>query len=155
MDEQQQMSETDGARRDGGYSLVEVLIALVLMGIAMVPILLAGVVSVKASAQSRSSAKVETVLANAADRVNRATGTCDYSVYVQAAALAAGWDANKASASYEWYEPADLPTQLGTWNSGACPNGIHADGLVQKVTISVQSPDGKVSRSLTVVKSDV
>lgn len=141
--------------RDAGTSLVEVLIAVVLMGIAMVPIMLAGLMSVKASAQSRSAAKVETVLANAADRVNRATGTCDYTVYVQAAALAAGWDASKASASYEWYAPAALPTQLGTWNAGACPNGVHADGLVQKVTISVQSPDGRVARSLTVVKSDV
>ena len=155
MDELQEALETRGAPRDGGYSLIEVLIALMLMGIAMVPILLAGVMSVKASAQSRSSAKVETVLANAADRVNRATGSCDYTVYVQAAALAAGWDASKASASYQWYSPADLPTQLGTWNAGACPNGTRADGLVQMVTISVQSPDGKASRSLTVVKSDV
>lgn len=141
--------------RDAGYSLVEVLVALVLMGIAMVPIMLAGVMSVKASAQSRSAAKVETVLANAADRVNRATASCDYTVYVQAAALAAGWDAGKASASYQWYAPASSPTQLGTWNDGGCPNGVHADGLVQKVTISVSSPDGRVSRSLTVVKSDV
>jgi len=140
---------------DRGFSLVEVLIAIALMGIAVVPILLAGAMSVKASAQSRSAAKVETVLANAADRVNRAEPGCDYTIYVQAAALAAGWDAAKASATYQWYQPAALPTQLGTWNSGACPTGVYAEGLVQKVAITVQSLDGRVTRSLTVVKSDV
>lgn len=151
----QQMDRVTPGRADRGFSLVEVLVAIVLMGIAMVPILLAGVMSVKASAQSRSAAKVETVLANAADRVNRAPESCDYAVYVQAAALAAGWEAARATATYEWYEPAELPTQLGTWNGGACPDGVPQPGLVQKVTITVRSADGSVTRSLTVVKSDV
>ena len=41
------------------------------------------------------------MLANAADRVNRAGESCaGYDVYVQAAALAEGWDAGQASAVY-------------------------------------------------------
>ena len=42
------------------------------MGIALVPIMLAALMTVKASSISRTSARVETVLANAADRVDRA-----------------------------------------------------------------------------------
>ena len=78
-------------RRDAGFSLTEVIVAVLLMSIAVVPIMLAAGVSVRSSTQSRTLARVETVLANAADRVNRAPEGCDYGIYVQAAALAEGW----------------------------------------------------------------
>jgi len=146
---------------DAGYSLVEVAVAVALMGIAVVPIMIAGIVSVRASAQTSSAAKVETVLANAADRVNRANEDCDYDDEVEAAVLSAAsqspaWENGTAVAAYEWYQPAtESPVTLGTWNAGACPGSDRPEGLVQKVTITVTSPDGKLSRTMQVVKSDV
>lgn len=143
------------ARRDAGYSLTEVLVAVVLMSIAIIPILLAAGLSVRTSSQSRNLARMETVLANAADRVNRASEGCDYKIYVEAAALAEKWNPSQASVSYQYYVPAASAANPGTWQAGACPDGVRTPGLVQMVTISITSPDGKNIRSIQVVKSDV
>ena len=55
-----------------GFSLVEVVIALALMGTVSIAALSAVTTSIKTSSVSRSAAEVETALVNAADRVNRA-----------------------------------------------------------------------------------
>lgn len=142
--------------RDSGQSLTEVLVAITLMGIAMIPIMLAGMSTIKASASSRTAARVETVLSNAADRVNRAGAGCNYDVYVQAAAQAVGWNASQATATYAYYVPAASPVTLGTWVAGACPTGgVRPAGLVQKVTITVTGPIGNTQRTIVMVKSDV
>jgi Tfp pilus assembly protein PilV len=141
--------------RDAGFSLTESIIAVALMAIAVVPILLAAGLTLRTSSQSRSLTRVETVLANAADRVNRAPEGCDYAVYVQAAALAEGWQASQAAVSYQYYEPGASATTGGAWKSGACPSGVRSTGLVQMVTISLTAPDGMTVRTVQVVKSDV
>jgi len=141
--------------RDGdrGSSLVEVLMAVVLTAIAIVPLMGASWALVRNSA--RNSTQVETVINNAADRVNRAPAGCDYSIYVQAASMAEGWSPNQASATYKYFVPGvDAATQ-GSWSTGACPNGVRPAGLVQLVRVTVTSPDGIVTRSIQVVKSDV
>jgi len=143
-------------RRDAGFSLVEVLVAITLISITVIPLMLSGIVLLRISGQTHTIAKVESVLSNAADRVNRAGEGCDYQVYVQAAALAEGWEADRASAVYEYYVPADnSPTVLGTWVAGACPGPQRPQGLVQKITITVNSPDDRIQRTIVVVKSDV
>lgn len=141
--------------RDAGFSLAEAIVSVALMALAVVPIMLAAALTVRTSSQSRSLARVETVLANAADRVNRAPESCDYSVYVQAAALAEGWDSSQTAVSYQYYEPAASATQSGTWQTGACPNGVRPDGLVQMVTITLTGPDARTVRTIQVVKSEV
>ena len=85
---------------DRGSTLVELVAAVALTGVVIVPIMAASWSLVHNSGFSRSLSKVETVVNNAADRVNRAPTSCDYSIYVQAAALAQGWDVSTVSASY-------------------------------------------------------
>jgi prepilin-type N-terminal cleavage/methylation domain-containing protein len=143
------------SRRDAGFTLTEVIVAVVLMSTAVVPIMLAGLLTVRTSGQTRSLTRIDTVLANAADRVNRAPNSCDYSVYVQAAALAEGWSPSQATVSYKYYSPAANASNPGTWTSGACVNGVHTVGLVQMVTIGITNSDGTVLRTIQVVKSDV
>jgi len=143
------------ARRDGGFTLTEVLVAIVLLALTVIPLMLSGVVSIRSSGISREVARVETVLANAADRINRAPEGCSYDVVVQAAALAEGWPSTTVTVSYAHYVPAATPTQWGSWVAGACPGQQRPQGLVQKVMIDVTSPSGNVSRALVVVKSDV
>ena len=145
----------DRRDRDAGYSLAEVVVAIVLMGIAVIPTMMVGIVSIRTSSQTRTSARTETVLANAADRVNRASEGCSYDVYVESAALTEGWSSDTISATYEYYEQASDPSTIGIWHSGACPGPVRPDGLVQKVTIHVTSPDGRITREMVVVKSDV
>ncbi len=143
-------------QRDAGFSLVESVVTIMLVGIAMVPLMLGVFTNVRASSQTRTAAEVETVLVNAADRVNRAGEGCDYDVYVEAAALENGWKSELVTAVYEHYVPGPTsPIDVGTWVAGACPGAQRPDGLVQRVTITVQSPDGSLTRSLVVVKSDV
>jgi type II secretory pathway pseudopilin PulG len=142
---------------DAGFSLVETLMTLTLVGMVIVPTIEATMVSVRASSRAREAAEVETVLQNAADRVNRAPTNCDYTVYVQAAAQAKGWDPGHAAASYQYYVPGSsaLAATPGTWMTGACPGGVRTPRLIQLVTITITSESGKVQRTIRVVKSDV
>jgi type II secretory pathway pseudopilin PulG len=151
-----QVPDPQAESRDAGFSLVEAIVAILLISIAVIPLMLAGITSIRVSAQTNTIAEVETVLVNAADRVNRSSEGCDYDVFVQAAALENGWQSAQATAIYEYYEPGDdSPAVAGVWVMGACPGAQRPEGLVQRVTITVTSPDGKISRSLVVVKSDV
>jgi Tfp pilus assembly protein PilV len=140
---------------DRGNSLVEVLMAVVLTSVAIIPLMGASWALVRNSAQNRSSTQVETVINNAADRVNRAIPGCDYLIYVQAAAMAEGWQPTQASATYQYFVPNANATLPGTWVAGGCPNGVRPAGLVQMVRITVTSADGRVTRTIQVVKSDV
>ena len=142
-------------RNDRGFTFVEVVVTVTLMAIVVAPILAAVSTAVRESARSRSAAQVETTIVNAADRVNRAPKVCDYNVYVKAAVRAQQWDENRASIVEEHYvPPADL-SQQGQWVPGACEIDTATDLLVQRITITITSPDGKVSRTIQVVKSDV
>jgi prepilin-type N-terminal cleavage/methylation domain-containing protein len=144
-----------GGRADRGFTFVEVVVTVALMAIVVAPILSAVGVAVRESSRSRSSAQVETAVVNAADRVNRAPKTCDYTVYVQAAVQSQGWSADRAVAYHERYVPAATPNLPGTWVEGACEISAPTPLLVQRITITVISPDGSVRRSIQVVKSDV
>lgn len=144
-----------GRARDTGSSFVEVVVAVVLVGTTLVSLLTTVMTTVTSSSQSRSLSQVNTVLQNAADRVNRAPKRCDYAVYVSAAAQSQGWAPTTAVSTYEHYVPNTNPSLAGTWAAGACPLAGADELLVQRVTITVTSPDGKVSRSIQVGKSDV
>ena len=149
-------------RHDRGFSLVEVVIAIALVGMVVVPILRAVSTSIVASSTSRSAAQVETALVNAADRVNRAPVHCDYSVYAQAA-VQTQWGpeaASRVTLTQYYYVPGASAAAAGAWVPGpagtpACEIGTPTDGIVQKVRIAITSPDNKVTRTIEVVKSDV
>ena len=150
---------TGGATReqrcDRGFSLVEIVITVALMSIVIVPVVNAVISTVRASTRNGVAAEVETVLQNAADRVNRAPKRCDYTVYVQAAAQAKGWAASNATLVESHYQPGATPAQTGSWKAGGCPGSTRPDLLVQRVEISVVSPDGGSRRTIEVIKSDV
>ena len=144
-------------RPDAGFSLVEIVATISLIGLILLPILNSAIGAVKASSLSREVAEIETVLQNAADRVNRAEPqACDYAVYISAAAQANGWDASQVTATYQHYvlDPSEPVTKPGTWAEGGCPGGVKVSGMVQLVTITVVSDSGHVRRSIKVVKSD-
>jgi prepilin-type N-terminal cleavage/methylation domain-containing protein len=146
-------------RRDRGFTLIEAVIAIALMGTVAIASLSAVTTSIRASSVSRSAAEVETAIVNAADRVNRAKKSCDYTIYAQAAVQTEGWPASAAVVTQQYYQPSGSPSVAGQWLEGplsapACP-GVQSDLLVQKVTIQITNPDGNVTRSIEVVKSDV
>ncbi len=153
-------TERPGRAADRGFSLVEVVIAIALIGLVIVGMLEAVRVSVAASSANRAAAQVETAVVNAADRVNRAPKRCDYTVYAQAAVQTQGWQPSSATVLHEYYEPGATASDQGTWLTGAasspgCAGQAPTDLLVQRVTITITNPDGNVRRSIQVVKSDV
>jgi type II secretory pathway pseudopilin PulG len=145
---------------DEGFSLIEVVIVVMLMGLVITSVLSSVITSIATSSVTRLGARVETVIVNAADRVNRAPKACDYAPYAQAAAQTEGWSPSTTTVTQEYLVPGASPTAQGAWQSGtgttpACPTGTLTDLLVQRVSITVTSPNGRVSRFIQVVKSDV
>lgn len=154
------MDDSNGGRggrwgRDGGFSLVEVVLGVTIMGTVLVPSLDAVFASVRASAAVREGAQIETVLQNAADRITRAPKRCDYSVYAEAAAQTEGWSANQVRVAMWHLVPGADPTLPGSWAPGGCPGDLPTELLVQQAEVSVTGPSGRVERSIRVVKSDV
>lgn len=148
------------ATSDRGYTLIEAVIVVALIAMVVLPVLAAFQTSIRASSTSRDAARVETALVNATDRVVRAPKRCDYVVFVQAAVLSEGWDADRASVVNEYWLPDPGTVGSGTWRQGSpsspgCPGAAPTEGLVQRVTITITGPGGRVSRTLQVVKSDV
>jgi prepilin-type N-terminal cleavage/methylation domain-containing protein len=146
--------------RDQGFSLVEVVMTITLMGTVLLSIMDASIAGIKASTSAGDLAQIETVLQNAADRVNRAPLKCNYDQYVKAAAQAATWDPATATAEYWWFKPGADATDPGQWKTPVVPNdACSTPGIagkdVQLVRITVTSPNGKVTRSMQVVKSNV
>ena len=147
-------------RRDSGVTLIEMVIAIVLMGTVVVAILNATSTSIRTSSVSRDAAQVETVVVNAADRINRAPITCElrgYQEYAVAAVRSQGWWTNEgefaqaADVRHEFYDPAASPP----WREGVCPVDDFGKRLIQRVTVTITSPKETVSRTIQVVKSDV
>jgi Tfp pilus assembly protein PilV len=144
------------AQRDEGFALPEILMTIVLMGTVLIAVMNAAIAGVRSSASTAYASQVETVLQNAADRVNRAPQSCTYSSFVRAAAQSVGWSGDLVSATYHWYEPGSAANIQGSWGgdgSTACDPADPGHN-VQLVSITVTSPDGQVTRQLKVVKDD-
>lgn len=142
------------ARRDAGATLTEIVVAVALLAIIVVPVLGGLIAATRASSVARASSNVETALINAVDRINRADAVtnqlCDYYPYARAAVVTQGWSDSEVSVVNE-----HLDLDAAAWVSGGCPSGLYQAGLVQRVTITIRDPEGHISRSIQVVKSNV
>lgn len=159
-DERPGRDEQAPAHQDRGASFVEIIITISLLGVVVAAILTATATGIRVSSLDRAAAQVETAIVNASDRLNRAPKRCDYTIYAQAAVQTQGWEPSTVSLVHEYYVPGPSAGTEGTWTTGAptspaCPGPAPEDLLVQRITMSITSPNGDVTRSIQVVKSDV
>jgi Flp pilus assembly pilin Flp len=136
--------------RDRGASFVEVVLAIVLISLVVLPLMATVRTAIKVSRTNEMTAIAETVVVDAADRVNRAPLACDYSVYVKAAVQIRGWSPSQATVVHEYYD-----TDTKDWAPGGCKLALPTERLVQRLTMTIQTPNEGPSRSVQVVKSNV
>jgi len=170
---------TDRRRGDDGNTFAEILVAIVLMGTAIIAVIggIRGVIS--ASKVNEQQARVEAVLTSASDRLRAADYVpCpdldgDYGQLSAAAAAAVGWDGETVDIIEVQYWDAsaggstasgDQIEADGAWsdvNSLVTASGCQSDinlttsRTLQKLTIEVTSPNGNITRSIEVVKSPI
>jgi type II secretory pathway pseudopilin PulG len=165
-------------RRDRGSTFTEVLVAIVLMGIAFSAVIAGIRTIIAASSTSDDQAKVEAVLNSASDRLaNWAYKPCPgangevYAPIVSAASSSVGWEnSTVAIVSVEYWDPSnggantgDLIDADGSWSAtnsfagAGCNEDINltTSRTLQKIRVSVTSPNGEITRVLDVVKSNV
>lgn len=169
----------DRRRPDRGNTFSEILVAIVLMGTAIVAVIggIRGVIS--ASKANEEQARVEAVLTSASDRLRAADYVpCpdvdgDYGHLSAAAAAAVDWPASTVEiVDVEFWDASAGGTTAtgdeieadGAWSSvnslvtasGCQPDiNLTTSRTLQKLTIEVTSPDGRLTRSIEVVKSPI
>lgn len=139
------------SRGDSGSTLIEVLIAIALMGTVVAAIAGAMLTSLVASSTAFDVAELETVLINASDTVHRATPSCDYNAAVDAVGVAEGWPSGSLTSVSEIL--VRDPDGSNARFESACT--VVQAGDVQTVVITATHPSSGVAQSLKVVKSSV
>jgi type II secretory pathway pseudopilin PulG len=152
---------------DVGATLVEVLVAIVLMGMVAVSILPAMWTSVKVARFSDGQAQVEAVLGAAVDKVaNQPWMACP----TQSAGTGYQARARAAASIYEWPDTSVNVARILYWDvttkSWSTTNPVAADcgnaqttlskeRTLQLVTIEVTHPEGRISNTVDLVMGDL
>jgi prepilin-type N-terminal cleavage/methylation domain-containing protein len=139
-------------RDDAGVTLIEVVVAIALLGLAAVAVLGAFATLSVTSTRHRDLADVQSVLASAAEMVTAPSTTrvacaspSNYQTAARAAVLPASWSPNTVLVTAVQYWD-------GTNFGSAC---YDSKGFrLQKITISVTSMNGRAAQSVDVYKGD-
>jgi type II secretory pathway pseudopilin PulG len=155
-------------RADRGYTLIEQLIGIALMGTIVMAIMGGMWAVVRVSVMNDERAKVQAIIGGAGDRLtNYAHVKCPeqdtlntYLNEVRAAADTVGWPHSTVEITdYRYFHP-DTGTWEDTysWQSSDCttnPVFLTREKTIQKITITVTAPNGGYSQSIDIVKADI
>ena len=139
-----------GRPTDGGFSLVEVLIALVILGLGFTALLGAMGTAFSGANTFRGQSNAGTVVISAVERVKDAAySSCatpsTYLTAAQEAAQTAGWPASAVKVDEVRY-----------WNGftygSTCQEATSPYLAMQLITVSVTSPDSRAVERLQVAK---
>ena len=157
--------ERERTERDSGYTLIEMLIAIVLMGSIVLAIMGGMWAVVRASSQNDERAKVGAVLGNAGDAISNyryvACPEIDgvYDQFAEKAAESVGWlPSNVAIVRYQYWNPVSEDWDDSNSIQGDDCNpliGLTTSKTPQKLTIRATAPSGNYSATLDIVKTDI
>jgi len=159
-----------GAECDHGMTMIEVLVAIVLIGLVVTAILTTLTTTTTASAVDRDHAIAFTWLQAASDEVYRdarvpctsgqAAAISAYDAAAKSVPRPARWASEPtaviAVTDVEYLGRLD-PTADFDWDAAYCfEGGIYADSplYTQRVTIEARSPDGRIVKTIQMVKSE-
>jgi type II secretory pathway pseudopilin PulG len=148
--------------------MLEVLVAIVILGMVVGAVMGGLSLAIGLSTRTTSRAKVDALSLAAADRLASApyvacptnSGAGSYESAVQAATSTVDWPNSAVQITrIEFWQPTS--SDAGTWNTanglspGECasPASLTTSRILQRVTLLVQSPDGRYSRVTEVVKT--
>ena len=133
-----------------GETLVELLVAIVIMGITVVAVMGGFLTSIKLSDVHRKQATVGALARDYAEQVQRYTAGTGYLACAGTAAYDPGTVGYALPADYSGYTAAVTSvrywTATSTW-AATCSS----DRGLQQVTVQVSSPDGRAAESAVVV----
>jgi prepilin-type N-terminal cleavage/methylation domain-containing protein len=138
---------------ESGFTLVEMLIAVFIMGLIATAVLGALGTVVRASRSSNELARVEAVMSAAADRL-------EVTPYIPCATTSSyAPPVKSASGTVEWGPSTVSVLSVTYWNGTAFVAGPCSTtstlNAIQRITFEVVSPDGVARRQMEVVKTDV
>lgn len=136
-------------RSEQGISLAEVLVAMAILGLAVVTILSGYTTALLTAGRHEAAVKADAVSRLVAEAVKgQAYDPCP-----------AGYAVGPALVPYpEGWGPGDVALDIVYWSedtdrfSGSCPGG--GDDGLQRVSILVRAPNGRGERTLQVLKGD-
>jgi type II secretory pathway pseudopilin PulG len=129
-----------------GETLLELIMAVAILGVAVVAIGSGILVSVLVSDQHRKQTTADYFLHNYAETLQPLYATCSGATppnYIGIASLVAPAGFNPPSASVKFWDPISA-----SFSSSTCPA---ADPGLQQVTLTLGSSDGRATESLVVV----
>jgi prepilin-type N-terminal cleavage/methylation domain-containing protein len=137
------------ARTEAGHTLIEVLMAVAILGIGVVAIVAGMGTSIIGTDHHRKQAQAHTVLLSAVDAVKSQTANP-----YQACATAGTYAASSGVAlPATWSTGAIAVRSVTYWDgtgfAATCPS---PDSKLQLVEVEVSSPDGRATESVAVVK---
>ena len=138
---------------EAGASLIEVLVALMILGVTAVAVLAGMAVSIRSADQHRQQAQLQAVIVSAAERVKEiprdrcaTVSSASYQERAQSAALDEGWSGGTVQiTSVEYWD--------GTTYGSACHDAAPSESLpLQQITLEVTHPGARSKATLTFVK---
>ena len=159
---------SDPRRRDGGFTLSEVIVAIALTGVLVLAIISAGWTLIRVSRVSDDQAAVEAVLGAAADELSQfgwqscPEDTGDYDLRVGEAATRIDWPESAVTVSeIEYWDittnswsPTNPFVNSDTGDCGPIPTTAAASRM-QLVTIRGAAPNDTQVRELQVVVAEI